>query len=106
MPRMPKRIKFRKQMRGRMKGKATRGNYVAFGEYGLQSLGTHWFLHGKLRLDVLLRSTTFAVKEKSSLEFSQTSRFQRSHLKHEWVKVKQIQITGQHESSPAQSSLK
>ena len=42
MPRMPKRIKFRKQMRGKMKGKATRGNYVAYGEYGLQSLGTHW----------------------------------------------------------------
>ncbi|MFT4593617.1 MAG: large subunit ribosomal protein L16 [Phycisphaerales bacterium] len=39
---MPKRIKFRKQMRGKMKGKATRGNYVAYGEYGLQSLGTHW----------------------------------------------------------------
>ena len=42
MPRMPKRIKFRKQMRGKMKGNATRGNYVAFGEYGLQSLSTHW----------------------------------------------------------------
>ncbi len=42
MPRMPKRIKFRKQMRGKMKGKATRGNYVAFGEFGLQSLDTHW----------------------------------------------------------------
>ena len=42
MPRMPKRIKFRKQMRGKMKGNAARGNYVAFGEYGLQSLGTHW----------------------------------------------------------------
>jgi len=42
MPRMPKRVKFRKQMRGKMKGKATRGNYVAFGEYGLQSLDTHW----------------------------------------------------------------
>jgi large subunit ribosomal protein L16 len=39
---MPKRVKFRKQMRGKMKGKATRGNYVAFGEYGLQSLDTHW----------------------------------------------------------------
>jgi large subunit ribosomal protein L16 len=39
---MPKRIKFRRQMRGKMKGKATRGNYVAFGEYGLQSLDTHW----------------------------------------------------------------
>jgi large subunit ribosomal protein L16 len=39
---MPKRVKFRKQMRGKMKGNATRGNYVAFGEFGLQSLGTHW----------------------------------------------------------------
>ena len=42
MPSMPKRIKFRKQMRGKLKGKATRGNYVAFGEFGLQSLETHW----------------------------------------------------------------
>ena len=33
---MPKRVKYRKQFRGRMKGKATRGNYVAFGEFGLQ----------------------------------------------------------------------
>jgi large subunit ribosomal protein L16 len=39
---MPKRIKFRKQMRGKLKGNATRGNYVAFGDYGLQSLATHW----------------------------------------------------------------
>lgn len=42
MPWMPKRIKFRKQMRGRLKGNATRGNYVAFGDYGLQSLERHW----------------------------------------------------------------
>lgn len=42
MPRMPKRIKFRKQMRGTLKGNATRGNFVAFGDYGLQALETHW----------------------------------------------------------------
>lgn len=42
MPRMPKRIKFRKQQRGRLRGNATRGNYVAFGEYGLQALDAHW----------------------------------------------------------------
>ncbi len=42
MPRMPKRIKYRKQMRGTLKGNATRGNYVAFGEFGLQSLESHW----------------------------------------------------------------
>ena len=42
MPRMPKRIKFRKQMRGKLKGNATRGNFVAFGEYGLQAMEPHW----------------------------------------------------------------
>lgn len=39
---MPKRVRYRKQQRGRMKGIATRGNTVAFGHYGLQSLGRHW----------------------------------------------------------------
>jgi large subunit ribosomal protein L16 len=35
---MPKRVKFRKVQKGRIRGNATRGNYVAFGEYGLQAL--------------------------------------------------------------------
>jgi len=39
---MPKRVKYRKNQRGRMKGKASRMNYVAFGEYGLQSLEVSW----------------------------------------------------------------
>jgi large subunit ribosomal protein L16 len=39
---MPKRMKYRKQMRGRMKGKATRGNVVTFGDYGLQALEPVW----------------------------------------------------------------
>ena len=38
MAMMPKRVKFRKSQKGRVKGNATRGNYVAFGEYGLQAL--------------------------------------------------------------------
>ncbi len=42
MPRMPKRVKFRKQMRGRLQARASRGNYVAFGEFGLQALEPHW----------------------------------------------------------------
>ncbi len=33
----PKRVKYRKQMKGRMKGAATRGNFLAFGEFGLQA---------------------------------------------------------------------
>ena len=39
---MPKRVKYRKSQRGHMKGKATRGNSIAFGEYGLQSLDLSW----------------------------------------------------------------
>jgi large subunit ribosomal protein L16 len=39
---MPKRVKYRKSQRGRMKGNATRGNYVAFGDYGLQAVETSW----------------------------------------------------------------
>ena len=39
---MPKRVKYRKQMRGRMKGKATRGAKIEFGEYGLQALEPAW----------------------------------------------------------------
>jgi len=38
----PKRTNYRKQHRGRRRGKATRGNRVAFGEYGLQALQNGW----------------------------------------------------------------
>lgn len=39
---MPKRVKYRKQMRGRMRGKAYRGSDVSFGEFGLQALEPGW----------------------------------------------------------------
>jgi len=39
---MPKRVKYRKSHRGKMKGNAQRANYVAFGEYGLQALEMAW----------------------------------------------------------------
>ena len=42
MPLMPKRVKHRKQQRGKMKGNATRGNTVAFGEFGIQSQEMGW----------------------------------------------------------------
>lgn len=39
---MPKRVKYRKQMRGRMKGRASRGAKVTFGEFGLQATEPCW----------------------------------------------------------------
>ncbi len=42
MPLMPKRVKFRKSQRGTVRGNATRGNTVSFGDFGLQSLEGGW----------------------------------------------------------------
>jgi len=39
---MPKRVKYRKQHRGRRTGMATRGNEIHFGDFGLQALGPAW----------------------------------------------------------------
>ena len=39
---MPKRVKFRRVQRGRLKGKASRGNVLAYGEYGLVALEPAW----------------------------------------------------------------
>jgi large subunit ribosomal protein L16 len=67
MPLMPKRVKHRKQQRGRAKGSATRGNFVVFGDFGIQTLDLGWisaqqieagrvaathFLHGEGRIFV------------------------------------------------------
>ena len=42
MAMMPKRVKFRKMQRGVIRGRAMRGNFVAFGDYGLQALQGGW----------------------------------------------------------------
>lgn len=45
---MPKRVKYRKVQRGRMKGKATRGNVISYGEYGLQALEPSWITSNQI----------------------------------------------------------
>ncbi len=45
---MPKRVKYRRVHRGRMKGKATRGNTVAYGEWGLVSLEPAWITSNQI----------------------------------------------------------
>ena len=45
---LPSRTKFRKQHRGRMKGLAKGGKYLAFGSYGLQALDPHWITSAQI----------------------------------------------------------
>ena len=45
---MPKRVKYRRVQRGRMKGKATRGNVVTYGEFGLQAQEPGWITSNQI----------------------------------------------------------
>ena len=45
---MPKRVKYRRQHRGRMKGQATRGSKISFGEYGLKALESKWITNRQI----------------------------------------------------------
>ncbi|WP_026883278.1 50S ribosomal protein L16 [Clostridium akagii] len=45
---MPKRVKRRKVQKGRMKGKATRGNFIAYGDYGIQASECGWITSNQI----------------------------------------------------------
>jgi large subunit ribosomal protein L16 len=62
---MPKRVKYRKQFRGRMKGQATRGNKVDFGEIGLQSLEPAWIT--SRQIEAARRTITRYLKRRGTV---------------------------------------
>ena len=45
---LPKRVKYRRVQRGRMTGKATRGNTITYGEYGLQATEPAWITSNQI----------------------------------------------------------
>lgn len=57
---MPKRVKHRKMMRGRMKGAASRGTTVVFGEYGIQALEPAWI--NSRQIEASRRAITNAIR--------------------------------------------
>ena len=61
----PKRTKFRKQQRGRMKGRAMRNNKVAFGEYGLQVQECGWLT--SRQLEATRRTMTRYTKRRGKI---------------------------------------
>jgi len=65
MPLMPKRVKHRKVQRGSRKGLATSGNAMAFGEYGLQSLGRAWITN--IQIEACRVAINRAMKRKGKL---------------------------------------
>jgi len=62
---MPKRVKYRKQQRGRMKGRARRGAEVTFGDYGLQALEPCWMT--SRQIEAARRAIVRHVKRRGKL---------------------------------------
>ncbi len=62
---MPKRVKYRKQMRGRMKGKESRGVEISFGEYGLMALEPGWVT--ARQIEAARRTLVHAMKRRGKV---------------------------------------
>jgi len=62
---MPKRVKYRKQMRGRMRGTAQRGAEVHFGDYGLQALEPGWV--SARQIEAARRAIVHALKRRGKV---------------------------------------
>jgi large subunit ribosomal protein L16 len=62
---MPKRVKFRKTQRGKIKGQATQGNTVEFGDYGMQALEPAW-LSGR-QIEAARIAATHYLRHEGSL---------------------------------------
>ena len=92
---MPKRVKHRKSQRGRIKGNATRGNRVVFGEFGLQATQGGWVSAADDRSRPYRGArNTSAAKGGCTSAFSRTSRSPRSRSKPAWVRARASRSIG------------
>ena len=86
---MPKRVKYRRVQRGRMKGKALRGNVVNYGEFGLAAQEPGWITSNQIEA-ARIAMTRY------------TKRAPQSPPRPVWVPVKAPPSTGSLSSSPAE----
>lgn len=92
---MPKRVKHRKQFRGRMTGKALRGNKVTYGDFGLASLEPAWITSNQIEAARI--AMTRYIKRGGQVWIKNIPRqahHRESLPKPEWVAVKVLRSTG------------
>ena len=86
----PKKTKFRRQQKGRMKGEAQRGNQLAFGSFGIKALENKWITGRQIEAARIAVTRYMQRQGQVWFVFSRTNQSQRSLLKYVWVKVKVI----------------
>ena len=91
---LPKRVKYRRVHRGRMTGKATRGNKVSHGEYGLQALEPSWITANQIEAARVAMTRYCKRFGKVWIKSFLISQYLKSLLKPVWVKVRELQNIG------------
>ena len=84
---LPKRVKYRRVHRGRMTGKALRGNKVTYGEFGLQALEPAWITSNQIEA-ARVAMTRSSVAARFGSKYSLINLLQKSRQAPEWVQVK------------------
>jgi len=99
---LPKRVKHRKQQRGRIHGEAHSGNAIAFGDYGLVSLEPHWITNRQIEAARIALNRYIKRGGKMWIRIFPESRIPRSRLKPAWVVESRVPSIGSQWSSRAQ----
>ena len=91
---MPKRVKHRKQFRGSMSGKATRGNTITYGEYGIISTEPCWIKANQIEAARVAMTRYIKRGGKVGSKFSQRNQLLINLWVFVWVKERVLQSTG------------
>lgn len=94
MPLVPKRVKHRREFRGKMRGAAKGGKYIAFGEYGLEALESHWITNRQIEAARVAMTRYMKRGGKVWIKFSLKSHTLLKVLVYVWVQVKVHQQVG------------
>lgn len=98
---LPKRVKYRRVQRGRMTGKATRGNVVCQGQYGLVALEPAWISSTQIEAARVAMTRYIKRGGKVWIKIFPDKPLLRSPLRPAWVPVKALPSTGLLSLSPA-----
>ena len=91
---IPKRVKFRKEFRRVRDRKATKGNYVAFGDYGLQALEGCWLKSNCIEAGRIASSTMLKREGKIFIRVFPDKPCPRSRSRRGWARARRMWITG------------
>ncbi len=91
---LPKKVKYRKQQRGRMKGKAWRGSDLSFGDFGLKAMECGYITDRQIEASRIAMTRFIKRGGKVWLRLFPTSRSPRSLPKPVWVRARALRITG------------